>query len=329
MPKRNQLVASEKGIVKMSSKSTVDRLKNLEEEKLSLIAEVENLKMLADAKANALANEIASLRAEIKSLAALIGEEKPQLSSNGESPKERDLKNAKELAEKTLTASNQLGNQVFAASPFSQNYDKWLSDMRQIVSDFESNSPIHADEEFAKERSKILLDVESALKKEEVEEANVGVVAKALADNNHLLAETDKEYAEKARELTLKRASETERLSNRIRQLEIEAQAQEEENSKRKILKKKTDDKVPQIRLDLRFAKNELEASQENFTSEQDKLHEVYETKKYDIMTQVESLRRQLDMMEIDTSIEVRQAASKALANAVNSLIERTSSIVL
>jgi hypothetical protein len=311
----------------MSSKSTVEKLKNLEEEKLSLIAEVENLKRVADARANALANEIAALRAEIKSLSALIGEEKPQRPSNEDSLKERNLVNARGLAEKTIDASNQLGNQVFATSPFSQNYEKWLAELRQIASDFELNSPIKMDEQFAKDRSQILLAVESALAQKKVEESNIGSVAKALADNNHLLVETDKEYAEKARELTLKCDSETKRLSNRIQELEREVQNQEEDNGKRKILKKKTDDKTPQIRLDLKSAKNELEAEQKNFAAEQDKLHDEYEKRKQDIMTQVERLRSKLDMLETDTSIEARQAASKALANAVNALVQRTSSI--
>jgi hypothetical protein len=317
----------EKGTVEMSSKSTIERIRNLEEEKLSLIAEVENLKRIADARANSLANEIAALRAEIKSLSALIGEEKPLLPSNNESIKEKNLVIARELVEKTINASNQLGDQVFAASPFSQSYDKWLADMRQIVSDFELNSPLKADEQFAKDRSQILLAVESVLAQKRIEESNVGAVAKALADNNHLLVETDKEYAEKARELTLKRDSETERLSNCIRDLERAVQSQEEDNSKRKILKKKTDDTTPQMRLKLKSAKTELEEAQQNFAVEQDKLHDDYEKKKQDTMTQVESERRELDMLETDTSIEARQVASKALADAVNAFVQRTSSI--
>jgi hypothetical protein len=315
----------EEGKAEMSSNSIVNKLKSLEEERLSLKSEVENLKRMADAKAAALANEIASLRAEIRSLSALIGEEKPQQQSNNGSPKERNLNNVKELAEKTLNASNQLGNQVFATPPFSQSYDKWLADMRQIVSDFEFSSSVTVDEQFLRDRSQILLAVENALAQKRAEESKVATVAKALADNNHLLAETDKEYAQKESELTSKRASETERLSSRIRLLEREVQSQEEDSNKRKILKKKTDDKIPQTRLDLKSARNDLEALQQRCTSEENKLHEECEKKKADIMTLVESLRRELDMLETDTSIEARRAASNALADAVNALLQRSS----
>ena len=310
----------------MSSKSTVEKLKSLEEERLSLIAEVENLKKIADAKASDLTKEIAILRAEIKSLTSLIGEEKPQLPMNDEAIKERNIANARELAERIIDTSNQLGTQVFATSPFSENYDKWVADLRRIASDFESNSIIKADQQFVKDRSQIFLDLESMLAQKRIEEANVGGVAKALADNNHLLVETDKEYAEKARELTLKQDSETERLQNQIRDLEHQVQSQEEDSSKRNILKKKIDEKTPQLKLDLKSAKSQLEATQKNFEAEQDKLHDDYEKKKQDIMAKVESLRRKLDMLETDTSLEARQAASKALADAINAQIQRISS---
>jgi len=81
------------------------------------------------------------------------------------------------------------------------------------------------------------------------------------------------------------------------------------------------------MRLKLKSAKTELEEAQQNFAVEQDKLHDDYEKKKQDTMTQVESERRELDMLETDTSIEARQVASKALADAVNAFVQRTSSI--
>ena len=70
---------------------------------------------------------------------------------------------AKEVVEKTLGGLSKLGNQVFALSPFSQYFDDWLANLRQIISEFESNSAINVDEQFVKERSQIFLDVEGAL----------------------------------------------------------------------------------------------------------------------------------------------------------------------
>ena len=60
----------------MSIKDKVAKIKNLEAEKLSLLAEVKELNDLADAKANALEDDIASLRDDVQSLKTLMGTEK-------------------------------------------------------------------------------------------------------------------------------------------------------------------------------------------------------------------------------------------------------------
>ncbi|HMK94599.1 MAG TPA: hypothetical protein VK536_04270 [Candidatus Limnocylindrales bacterium] len=58
---------------------TVEKIKNLEAEKQSLLLEIDELKKLADAKASALETEIASLREEAKMLKMLMGQEPPSV----------------------------------------------------------------------------------------------------------------------------------------------------------------------------------------------------------------------------------------------------------
>jgi hypothetical protein len=134
----------------------------------------------------------------------------------------------KEAVEKTLNSLSKLGNQIFALSPFSQYFDDWLVNLRQIISEFESNPAMKVDEQFDKERSQIFLDVEGALAEKRLQESNLTGEAKELADNNHLLVETDKEYAEKTRELSIKRNADVQRLSTKIRELEDDVASQEE-----------------------------------------------------------------------------------------------------
>lgn len=311
-----------------SLKSTIDKLKNLEAEKQSLLAEIEELKRIAEAKSNALTNDIASLKEELNSLKLLMGTEKPQVPAIDKSFDERNLAHLRDLAKKTVNESNRLGTQTFSGSPYTQKYDAWLSNLHLVISDFESDPIVKVDEQFAKDRSQILLEIGNVLSKKKMEETNIGAVAKALTEHNHLLVETDKEYAEKARELSAKKDSELLRLSGRVRELEREVLNQVEENTKRKILKKKTDDKVPKMKLELKSAKNELEVALQNFAAEQRKLDENYEKRKKNIMVQMENLREELVDLETDTSMEARQAACKALAEAVNAQVQRTSSII-
>jgi uncharacterized phage infection (PIP) family protein YhgE len=233
---------------------------------------------------------------------------------------------AKEVAEKNLGILNKLGNQIFALSPFSQYFDDWLVNLRQIISEFESNPSINVDEQFVKERSQIFLDVEGALAEIRLQETNLTGEAKELADNNHLLVETDKEYAEKARELSFKRNADVQRLSTEIRELEDEVAGQEEIKIRfyKVMARRKAAEKLAQTRQALKSAKNELEVALQTFTVEQEKLHDNYEKKKQEITERVDALHKALEKLETDTSIDARQAACNALANAINALLQRT-----
>jgi hypothetical protein len=233
---------------------------------------------------------------------------------------------AKEVVEKNLGFLSKFGNQVFALSPFSQYFDDWLMNLRQMISEFESNPAIKVDEQFVKERSQIFLDVEGALAEKRFQETNLTGEAKELADNNHLLVETDKEYAEKTRELSFKRNADVQRLSHEILELEDDVASQEEINIRffHVMARKRAAEKLAQTKQNLKSTKNGLEVALQSFTAEQEKLHDIYEKKKQEITERVESLHKELEKLEIDTSIDARRAACNALANAINALIQRT-----
>jgi hypothetical protein len=233
---------------------------------------------------------------------------------------------AKEVVEKNLSILSKFGNQIFALSPFSQYFDDWLVNLRQIISEFESNPSINVDEQFVKERSQVFLDVEGALAEKRLQESNLTGDAKALADNNHLLVETDKEYAEKTRELSFKRNAEVQRLSHNILELEDDVASQEEIKISffKPRARRRAAEKFAQTKQNLKSTKNGLEVALQSFTAEQEKLHDIYEKKKQEITERVDSLHKELEKLETDTSIDARQAACNALANAINALIQRT-----
>jgi len=63
------------GTLVSSFKNTIERIKALETERRNLLLEIEELKKMADAKANALESEINMLRDEVKSLRDLLSGE--------------------------------------------------------------------------------------------------------------------------------------------------------------------------------------------------------------------------------------------------------------
>ena len=82
-------------------------------------------------------------------------------------------------------------------------------------------------------------------------------------------------------------------------------------------------DKLEQTQKQLNSAKNELEVVLQNFTAEQEKLHDSYQKRRQELTAQVESLHTELEKYETDTSVDARQAACNALTCAVNGLVQR------
>jgi len=233
---------------------------------------------------------------------------------------------AKEVVEKTIGTLNRLGNQIFALSPFSQYFDDWTVSLKQVVSEFENNPVIQIDEQFGKERSQIFLDVEGSLAEKRLQENNLSDEAKELADTNHLIVETDKEYAEKTRERSFKRNADLQRLSTKIRELEESLAAQIEIKISFYKLKarRKAAEQLAQTQQDLKSTKDELQVTLENFTAEQEKMHDNYEKRKQQLSEKSDSLHKELERLETDTSTEPRQKGTNALENAIKALVQRT-----
>jgi hypothetical protein len=244
-------------------------------------------------------------------------------------PAERQAITAREVAEKTFRRLGGLGNQKFALSPFSEYFDDWLVNLKEVMSEFESNQAINVDDDFVKEQSRILANVAHELAARRSEEAALREATKSLADSNHLLVEIDAEYAKATRELASRRNSEIQLLTRKVHDLEEEldrvghmktsifspfskkAKAQREAEAARK----------------LNSAKSELESVVHSFTIGQEKLHDEYEKRKQAVIEKVRSLEKEVEKLETDNSLEVRRAACEALVNAVNALLQRNSSL--
>jgi uncharacterized membrane protein len=229
-----------------------------------------------------------------------------------------------QVEEKFLANLERLGEQKFAVSPFSQYYDDWLMNLRQEVSQFESDPAVNADEEFVTVRTQFFADIEGELAKLRLKEADLDASAKALSENNHLLVELDAQYATQTRVLAQKRNSEIENLTKTVHDLEEEiARVGQMKTSFFGFTKRAKRKKEEELTQQLTAAKKEAELAVQNFGVEQEKLHDDYEKKKQETITKVQSLEKEIVDIETDKSSEPRKNVAAALTEAVKALVQR------
>jgi hypothetical protein len=248
---------------------------------------------------------------------------KAQKNKAGKYIEETPASSPQEIVDKIIASLTKLGGQTFGLSPFSQYFDDWLVNLRQVISEFES-SPLGVDETFVKERTQTFEDIERQFAEKRLREAELDVSAKALAENNHLIVETDAQYASQNRELAQKRKCDIELLTKSVGDLEEElAKVARLKTSFFGFTKKDKAKKEAEVTQSLNATKNELELALKNFAIEQEKLHDEYEKKKQAAIAKVQVLEKEIANMETDNSIEVRHAACNGLVDAVTAFLQR------
>jgi hypothetical protein len=186
---------------------------------------------------------------------------------------------AEEVVEKTLQRLRTLGSQRFGSSPFSEHFDRWLMNLTDVLSEFESSPNISADDQFVKERSRILSNVELELEERRREEASLDESIKSLSDSKSLLERIREEYATRAREIEGRKNSEIKRLYSNIDSLrgELDDIVRMKTGLFRGISKKDREQKETETTRGVNTGQRELELAMLDFTVVQERLRDEYE----------------------------------------------------
>jgi hypothetical protein len=230
-----------------------------------------------------------------------------------------------EVVEKTLGRLRSLGNQTFAVFPFSVYFDDWLVNLKDALIAFESSPNISVDEQFLKERSQALANVERALGERRRGESSLEESIKSLSDSKILLEQIEGEYDARVRALDRRKNSELARLRDNIADLngELDDLARTRAGLFRSISKKSKSQKEAEVSQKLNAAQSELELTMRNFNAEQESLRNEYEKKKQPVIAQIGDYEKKNERMETDDSLEDRRLACEALVNAVNAFLQR------
>jgi hypothetical protein len=232
---------------------------------------------------------------------------------------------SEDVLERTLGRLRNLGKQVFALSPFSGHFDRWLMDVRVVLSEFESSPKISLDGQFVEERSRIFSKVEVELDERRRGEASVDEPFRNLSNSRIVLERMEKEYASATRKIEARRDSEIKRLSSIVDSLreEVDSVARMKTGIFRGISERVKAQRHADATQRLKSAEAELALAVQEFAGEQEKLRDRCERMKHEVIEQMRAEQREIDDQEIDGSLEARGAACEALISAVNALVER------
>ena len=251
--------------------------------------------------------------------------EKKYRSSDSFISEENQTPTTEEVAARTINTLHNLGNQRFAVSPFSEHLSRWLVNFEEALSEFESSPGITVDDQFAKERTQILTDVELDLEKRRDKEASGREAFKILSDNRILLEQTEQDYAFKTKEREKRNNAEIKRLTGNVDAVkeELDRIARMKAGRFRAISKETKAKKEAEATQRLNAAQSELTSAVQHFTAEQEKLREEHERRKQLIIEQIRDQEKEVESQEIDGSLETRRVACETLTNAINSFLQR------
>ena len=238
---------------------------------------------------------------------------------------EKHVATMKEVSDKTLKRIRNLGSQKFGSSPFSEHFDRWIVNLTDVLSEFESNPNINADDQFVKERSQILSIVKIELEERRRKEASLEEASKNLSDSKNLLERIKKEYDDRTREIKGQKNSEIKLLYNNIdsHREELDYIVRMKTGLFRGISKKDREQKEIETTQELNTAQKELELAMLDFTEIKERLRDEYERKRQPLIDQIRDCQKKIENLETDVSREDRWFACEALIDSVNALLQR------
>ncbi len=153
----------------------------------------------------------------------------------------------------------------------------------------------------------------------------LALAVKNSAVEQEKLGQIDAEYAAQTSDLVAKRKSAIGFLTKNVHDLEEDLARVEQikTSNLHPLAKRAKEQKQTEVAEKLNAAKKRLKLAEQSSGAEQEKLQDEYEKKKQAAVLKMQSLEKEIVNKQTDGSLDARQAATNALANAVKSLIQR------
>ena len=231
----------------------------------------------------------------------------------------------REVSEGNLKRLHTLGSQKFGSSPFSEHFDRWLTDVAIVLSEFESHPKISVDDQFVKERAQTLAVIKLQLEERRKKEASLNQEITNLSYYKNSLKQIDMEYVTMMAALKNRKNREIKPFRISIDQLKSEQDKviRVKTGFFRGISRKDREQKEIEIAQKLNDKQRELELLVLDFNAKQKELREEYETRREPVLEQLKKFQKISQNLETDGSLEERWFACEALIDAVITFLQR------
>jgi hypothetical protein len=210
-------------------------------------------------------------------------------------------------------------------SPFSEHFDRWLTNVEAVLSEFKAHPAIGVDDQFGWECTQTLATVKLQLDERRRKEATLDRETMNLQAWRSRLKQINTENAETMSELKTRKKMQLKRLFKAIDSLKKEQESivRLKTGFFRGLSKKAKEQKEIEIAQKLNDKQRELELVFLEFNVAQKKLQEDSERKREPILEQIKFFRKKAADLENDGSLEERWFACETLIDAVNSFLQR------
>jgi hypothetical protein len=238
---------------------------------------------------------------------------------------EKPILTEREISELTLKRLHTLGIQKFGSTPYSEHFDRWLTNVTDVLSEFESHPNVGADEQFLMERAQALASIKLQLEAMRRTEFALDRELKNLSDWRGRLKQVNGEYATLTGNIQSQRKREIKLLYSTINRLKKEQDKiiRMKTGFFRGVSKKDREQKEMVIVQELNDKQAELELVMLDFNAKEKELRADYDRKREPILEEIKKFGGIIQTLETDGSLEERWFACEALIDAVNTFLQR------
>jgi hypothetical protein len=238
---------------------------------------------------------------------------------------EKPVTTEKEVLDVTLKQLHTLGNQKFGSSPFSQHFDRWLTDVEIVLSEFESHPNISLDDQFLRERSQTISIIKQQLEDRRLNEASLEQEIRKLSDSTKSIEQINTEYVSTTMELKTRKNREIKSLQRILESLEKEQTKviRMKTGFFRGISRKDREQKEIEVTQKIDTKQREFELVVQDFNAKQKKVRNEYERKREPVLEQIKKFKKVFQNLETDGSLEERWFACESFVDSVISFLQR------